>query len=146
MDSDRGVADTKTSAPDADLDTDGGTRRALQKSTDKKRRDILADIVGHPKGKISVEELDYLNPNLSEDAIRRHLSTLEEVGVVEEFSFEPGNRVREFPYKFYGITEKARTLFDRNGLFPEAAWSRQYNSVEKTARIQEIETMPRPDS
>ena len=41
----------------------------------KKRANIIADIVGHPKGAPSVEELDYKNPSLSEDAIRRHLST-----------------------------------------------------------------------
>ena len=122
------------------------TWRALQKATDKKRADILADIVGHPKGMPSVEELDYTNPPLSDDAIRRHLSTLAEVGVVREREFEPGERLRDYPYKFYELTEEARELFDRNGLFPEEAWQRQYQSVEKTARIRDIEEMPRPDA
>jgi hypothetical protein len=36
-------------------------------------------------------------------------------------------------------------LFDRNGLFPEQAWTRQYESVTKTQRIREVETMPRPE-
>ncbi|WP_225335613.1 ArsR family transcriptional regulator [Halomicrobium urmianum] len=118
--------------------------RALQKATDKKRADILADVVGHPKGAPSVEELDYMNPPLSEDAIRRHLRTLADVGVVRECEFEPGERLRDYPYKFYALTEDARELFDRNGLFPEEAWRRQYQSVEKTPRIREIEEMPRP--
>ncbi|MFP8953973.1 ArsR family transcriptional regulator [Natrialbaceae archaeon A-arb3/5] len=120
--------------------------RALQKATDKKRADLLADIVGHPKGMPSVEELDYMNPPLSDDAIRRHLHALADVGVVREREFETGERVRDYPYKFYELTAAARDLFDRNGLFPEAAWQRQYQSVEKTARIREIETMPRPDA
>lgn len=120
--------------------------RALQKTTDKKRADILSDIIGHPKGMPSVEELDYMNPPLSDDAIRRHLHTLENVGVVREHEFEPGKRLRDFPYKFYSLTEEARELFDRNGLFPEEAWQRQYRSVEKTSRIQEIEEMPRPNA
>jgi DNA-binding HxlR family transcriptional regulator len=129
----------------------GGTEgldawRALQKATDKKRADILADIVGHPEGMPSVEELDYMNPPLSEDAIRRHLQELVDVGVVQERAFEAGNRLRDYPYKFYELTDAARDLFDRNGLFPEDAWQRQYQAVEKTARIREIETMPRPDS
>ncbi|MCH7659915.1 MAG: ArsR family transcriptional regulator [Euryarchaeota archaeon] len=119
---------------------------ALQKTTDKKRADILSDIVGHPKGMISVEELDYMNPSLSDDAIRRYLKTLADVGVVREREFETGKRLRNYPYKFYELTEEARELFDRNGLFPEDAWQRQYRSVEKTARIRDIETMPRPDS
>ncbi|MFB6175551.1 MAG: ArsR family transcriptional regulator [Halobaculum sp.] len=119
--------------------------RALQKATDKKRADLLADIVGHPKGAPSVEELDYTNPKLSDDAIRRHLQTLIEVGVVRELTFEPGSRVRDFPWKFYTLTDSARELFDRNGLFPEDAWRRQYTSVRKTERIREVESMPRPD-
>jgi hypothetical protein len=120
--------------------------RALQKATDKKRADILADVAGHPKGLPSVEELDYMNPPLSEHAVRRHLDTLADVGVVREREFEPGNRVGGYPYQFYEITPEARALFDRNGLFPEEAWQRQYQSVEKTSRIRDIEAMPRPDA
>ena len=119
--------------------------RALQKATDKKRADILADIVGHPGGAVSVEELDYMNPSLSDDAIRRHLSVLEAVDVVREREFKPGERLRDYPYKFYELTVEARELFDRNGLFPREAWQRQYQAVEKTARIREIEKMPRPN-
>jgi len=120
--------------------------RALQKATDEKRADILADIVGHPAGMPTVEELDYMNPPLSEDAIRRHLHTLLDVGVVREREIDPGERLRDYPYKFYELTEAARDLFDRNGLFPEDAWRRQYESVEKTDRIREVESMPRPEA
>ena len=119
---------------------------ALQKATDEKRADILADIVGHPAGMPTVEELEYMNPPLSEDAIRRHLHTLMDVGVVREREIEAGKRVRDYPYKFYELTEAARELFDRNGLFPEDAWRRQYQSVEKTDRIRDVESMPRPDA
>ncbi|MFB6189857.1 MAG: ArsR family transcriptional regulator [Halapricum sp.] len=131
-------------APERGDADDFDTWRALQKSTDKKRADILADIVGHPKGAPSVEELDYMNPSLSDDAIRRHLKTLMEVGVVRELEVEKGKRVREYPRKFYELTDAARALFDRNGLFPEAAWRRQYQSVKKTQRIRDVEAMPRP--
>jgi DNA-binding transcriptional ArsR family regulator len=120
------------------------TWRALQKATDRTRANLIADIVGHPKGAPSVKELDYMNPSLEADAIRRHLRILQDVGVVEELVIEPGNRVRGFPYKFYRITDQARSLFDRNDLFPEAAWQRQYERVQKTGEIEEIEAMPRP--
>lgn len=122
------------------------TWRALQRATDKKRADIIADIVGHPHGAPSVEELDYMNPPLSSDAIRRHLNTLKYAGVVRVREFEPGNRLRDFPYQFFELTDDARELFDQNGLFPEAAWQRQYEAVEKTSRIRDVETMPRPDA
>ena len=129
-------------APDGEFDA----WRALQKATDERRANILADVVGHPKGMPSVEELDYMNPPLSDDAIRRHLKTLEGVGVVRERSFETGDRLRDYPYKFYELTEEARDLFDRNGLFPANAWQRQYRAVEKTSRIRDLEAMPRPDA
>ena len=119
---------------------------ALQKATDKKRADIIADIVGHPKGMPSVEELDYMNPDLSDDSIRRHLQTLMEVGVVEEYELPTGERLRDFPHKFYGLTTDARELFDQNNLFPEEAWQRQYASVKKTSRIRDVQEMPRPST
>lgn len=120
---------------------------ALQRATDKKRADLLADIVGHPVGAPSVEELDYMNPPLSDDAIRRHLRKLIDVGVVDELEYQEGDphRVRDYPRKFYTLTSEARDLFDKNGLFPEEAWRRQYQSVQKTPRIEEVEAMPRPD-
>ncbi len=130
-----------------DSDEDGfDTWRALQKATDKKRADLIADIVGHPKGAPSVEELDYMNPPLSEDAVRRHLNTLKEVGVVDVLELESGKQVHGFPRQFYVLTGAARELFDQNGLFPEDAWQREYASVKKTARIQNVEDMPRPDA
>lgn len=117
---------------------------ALQKATDKTRANLIADIVGHPKGAPSVKELDYMNPSLEADAIRRHLKTLQSVGVVEELVVEPGDRIRGYPYKFYRLTEEARALFDQNDLFPEGVWQRQYDRVQKTGEIQELEEMPRP--
>ena len=117
---------------------------ALRKSTDEARANLIADIVGHPKGAPSVAELDYMNPSLGEDSVRNHLKELREAGVVEELVVEPGKRIRGYPYKFYRITDEARRLFDDNGLFPEEAWRRQYERVEKTTEVREIEKMPRP--
>lgn len=119
--------------------------RALQRATDRKRANIIADVVGHPEGAITVEELGYMNPDLSDDSIRRHLHTLVDVGVVRELTLPKGERLREYPYKFYALTDDARELFDRNDLFPETAWKRQYAAVEKTPRIRAVQEMPRPD-
>ena len=91
-----------------------------------------------------MRELDYMNLSLEADAIRRHLSILQEADVLEELVVEPGDRVRGFPYKFYRLTEDARALFDRNDLFPTDAWRRQYDRVQKPGEITEIESMPRP--
>lgn len=69
---------------------------------------------------------------------------LQDVEVVTELVVDPGDRVRGFPYKFYALTEEARELFDEADLFPEEAWTREYERVQKTAEIQELEAMPRP--
>ncbi|WP_459194137.1 ArsR family transcriptional regulator [Halosimplex sp. J119] len=118
---------------------------ALQRVTDSTRANIVADVVGHPEGAPSVDELDYMNPSLEADTIRNHLKVLREAGVVEELTVPAGRRTRGYPYKFYRVTDAARELFDRNGLFPEDAWRRQYQRVEKTAEIRELEAMPRPE-
>lgn len=117
---------------------------AVQQLTVDPRPELIADVIGHPKSMPSVEELAYMNPDLSEDAIRRHLKTLAEVGVLVEREIPPGDRLRDFPWKFYALSEPARALFDENGWFPEAAWTRQYAAVEKTDRIRDVEEMPRP--
>ena len=57
---------------------------------------------------------------------------------------EPGTRVKGYPYTFYTITQEARTLFDRNDLFPEKPWQNQYARVQKTGEVRELEAMPRP--
>jgi predicted ArsR family transcriptional regulator len=136
--------DTSSAVDTQTVDPEFNTWRALQEATDRTRANLLADIVGHPRGSITVEELDYMNPDLSSDAIRRHLGTLQDAGVVAERAHDPGERRRDYPYKFYEITDEARALFDRNGLFPEEAWTRQYQAVEKTPRIRDVEQMPRP--
>ena len=136
----------ETSSPDDGREPDSfNTWTALQKATDQPRANLIADIVGHPQGAPSVKELDYMNPALGEDAIRRHIGVLQDVDVIAELVVEPGNRVRGYPYKFYQLTPEARELFDRNNLFPVDAWRRQYARVEKTGEITELEAMPRPE-
>lgn len=136
-------AKTTNQPADEAADSADSTWHLLQAVTDQNRANITADIVGHPT-MITVAELDYMNPDLGEDAIRHHLSVLEDAGVVSVQEFGPGERQRDLPYKFYTLTDEARTLFDELGLFPEEAWQRQYQSVEKTPTIRRIETMPRP--
>ncbi len=126
--------------------TDGDSDRwhVLQAVTVTSRANIIADIVGHPKGSPSVDELDKTNPSLEKDTIRGHLSVLKDVGVVDELTIPAGDRTRGYPYKFYRITDRSRKLFDENGLFPRDAWQRQYERLTKDARMRELEQMPRP--
>ncbi|WP_255171200.1 ArsR family transcriptional regulator [Natrononativus amylolyticus] len=125
-------------------DDEPDTWHVLQAVTSTSRANILADIVGHPKGAPSVDELSKTNPSLEKDTIRGHLSVLRDVGVVEELTIPAGERTRGYPYKFYRLTRQARELFDANGLFPEDAWKRQYDRLTKDAEMRELERMPRP--
>lgn len=117
---------------------------ALDAVTAEPRSHLVADIVGHPRSAPSVAELDYVNPSIQADTIRHHLGILEEAEVVEAVTLEPGKRSRDLPRKFYRVTEEAQELFDKVNIFPEEAWRRQYERVDKTPRIRKIESMPRP--
>lgn len=133
--------------PPEHSDTESPDRwHLLQAVTNESRANIIADIVGHPKDAPSVDELAMTNPSLQKDTIRGHLSVLKDVDVVEELVVPVGERTRGYPYKFYRLTDRARALFDENGLFPHDAWKRQYARIVKDAEMRELEQMPRPSS
>jgi DNA-binding HxlR family transcriptional regulator len=119
-------------------------QRLLREATDESQAPLVADIVGHPQGLPSVEELTYMSPALNERAVRDRLDALYEAGVIRRVELDasmPG-----YPSTFYGLTEEARAVFDEWGLFPREPWQRQYRRVVKPARIRALETMSRPDS
>jgi DNA-binding transcriptional ArsR family regulator len=68
----------------------------LHVATSEARAGLLADIVGHPT-MATIQELDYLNPSMSDDLIRRHLDRLEDAGVIAKHELESGERRRDFP-------------------------------------------------
>lgn len=95
---------------------------ALEQATEKEYADILVDIIGHPEGAPTIADLDTMNPSLSPETLRERLQTLQDARIVTI------NQDEETKYR---LTDAALELFDENGLFPEAAWHRQYDSVEK---------------
>lgn len=121
------------------------TWTALSAVTQETRASLVADVVGHPEGMVTVAEFDYLNPGVGRSTIDEHLRTLVDAGVLEKTELPPGQRSRDLPYTFYSLTDEARTLFDRNGIFDAETWRAQYGKVEKTPEIERIESMPRPD-
>ena len=116
------------------------TWEALNKSLTSQRAQIIAMVTGHPN-KISVKELSYILPDLKEDSIRNHLKELLKVCVVEEHELE--ERKRDYPYKFYTVSEQARNLFNDKNLFPRKQLTEQYKAIQKTPEIKEIERMPK---
>lgn len=119
--------------------------RALRLVTQETRASLVADVVGHPEGSITVAELDYLNPGVGRSAIVEHLGKLVDAGVLAKAELPPGERSRDLPYTFYSLTDDARALFDRNDVFDREVWRAQYAKVEKTDEVERIEAMERPD-
>ena len=117
---------------------------ALRLVTQETRASLVADVVGHPKGSITVAELDYLNPGVGRSAIAEHLRKLVDAGVLEKRELPAGERRRDLPYTFYSLTEDGRALFDRSGIFDRETWRAQYARVETTEEIERIESMDRP--
>lgn len=107
------------------------------------RRDIVADIVAHPKGLPSMKELEFTT-GLHRTTIHQHLGVLIDAGIVEVVEFPAGERRKGQPSKFYGITETARDIFDRNNVFLEDHWQELYERVDKPNEIEQAEAAPRP--
>lgn len=111
--------------------------------SEESRRDIVADIVAHPKGLPSMKELEFTT-GLHRSTIHGHLEALINAGVVEVSELPVGERTRDQPSKFYRITDAARDIFDRNNVFQEKHWREIYSRVDKPSEIKRAQEAPRP--
>jgi len=114
--------------------------------TQDTRYKILVDIVGHPEGMPSLEELAYTNPSKSKSTIKEHLDKLQDAGVVKKVSLPKGEQQRDLPNTFYRMTREGYDFLMHHDLIPaERAQLREhYDRIEKTERIQAYEAAPRP--
>lgn len=135
------MAQTPTAAGAGDEQRFFAVAEAL---ADASRRDIVADIVAHPQGLPSMKELEFTT-GLHRTTIHQHLDALIDAGIVEVVEIPIGERTRGQPHKFYGITETARELFDRNNVFVETHWQALYERVDKPSEIEQVEATPRPE-
>ncbi|WP_049917156.1 winged helix-turn-helix domain-containing protein [Halogeometricum pallidum] len=108
------------------------------------RKNIVGVIVGHPTSTPSKKELAYYLPDTPDSTISSNLSILEEAGIIESASHERADLEKGEPYRFFQLTDAARDLFDRNGLFEEAAYKNLIEQTEKTDDIEAAEGAPRP--
>lgn len=109
------------------------------------RKNIVGIIVGHPTSTPSKKELVYYLPEIPDSTISSNLSVLEEAGIIKSASHEREDLERGDPYRFFRVTENARKLFDRNGIFEEAAYKNLIEQTEKTDEIREAESAPYPE-
>ncbi|WP_227377419.1 hypothetical protein [Haladaptatus halobius] len=86
-----------------------------------------------------------MSPPVECTTIQDHLRRLVAVDVVETVEIPVGERSRDLPHVFYGLTESGRQLLVEHGLLDEAeAWQDLYARVEKTEKIRKDEDAPRP--
>lgn len=135
------MAQTSTNATARDDQQFFAVAEAL---AEESRRDIVADIVAHPKGLPSMKELEFTT-GLHRTTIHEHLEALIDAEIVEVVEIPTGERSKGHPSKFYGITETARELFDRNNVFLKEHWQELYDRVDKPNEIEQAEAAPRPD-
>jgi len=118
---------------------------ALSALDDTTRANIIGTIVGHPNGTPSKKEIEYYNPSVATSTLTGHLSRLEGVGLIEVVERDRNGLERGQPYRFFRLTDAARELFDRNGLFETDTYRELFAEVEKTADIKAAEAVERPN-
>ncbi len=91
-----------------------------------------------------MKELEFTT-GLHRATIRQHVETLADAEIVEVVEFPPGERTKGQPSKFYGITETARDVFDRNNVFVREHWQEVYARVDKQDEIERAQAARRPD-
>lgn len=132
---------------EGDINDFSAAELVAQATDSKEKHDIFVDLVGHPDGAPSLEELDFMNPDMAVEAIERVLDELVNDGIVRVLGASMDDvGVDDPPVEFYALTDGARRGVDAADRFPRELWTRQYRSVEKTERIQALERLPRPDS
>ena len=129
-------------AADADAErTEWGRLRLITQPT---RASLLSDILGHPKEAPSVREFDYLNPDVKQSTIEYHLQELVEGGVVEKITLPKGERKRDLPSTFYGLTDEGYDLLERHGLLDERpVWKAVNERLEKPSEVRAAEELER---
>ncbi len=125
--------------------TTNDVRELLDLVTQKTRFTLIQNIVAHPKGMPSLQELDYVNPSKSKSTIRNHLEELLNHGVVETVELPEDQRSRDLPWKFYRLTDGGRKFLENHGLLKEDGTLQEMHSMlEKTDKIEKFENAPRP--
>jgi DNA-binding transcriptional ArsR family regulator len=120
-----------------DPGTTGPTPTEVLSAVDQtSRKNIVGTIVGHPKGMPSFTEIDHMNPSLASSTVSEHLSRLAEAGVVAVRRCAPDGKDADAPKAFYYLTDEAREIFDRNGIFGEEGYKSVYEQVELPENVE----------
>jgi len=111
----------------------------------KTRYKILRYIMAHPKKLPSLEELTWAISK-GKSTIHGHLDDLIEANIVDKYKLPSGERQRDLPSTFYGLTEFGIATADRFNLFENASsYSELYAAADKPDHVQRYEGAPRPE-
>lgn len=128
---------------DAPIESERETLHAITQET---RFTLLQNILGHPQQLPSFNELTMVNPSKSESTIHTHLKVLRDHGIVRAVRLPAGERRRDLPHTFYGLTDAGREFLDRhNVLRAEETFQTIYEQIEKPEELLKYENAPRPE-
>nr|WP_227355698.1 transcriptional regulator [Haladaptatus salinisoli] len=114
--------------------------------TQETRFTLLQNILGHPQQLPSFKELAMVNPSKSESTVHTHLKTLRDHGVAKAVRLPEGERRRDLPHTFYGLTDAGRAFLDRhNVLRAEETFRTIHERIDKPDELLKYENAPRPE-
>jgi len=120
-------------------------RKKLRLVLQETRYVVLQYIIGHPKGSITLEELNHLIPDVSESTLHSHLSKLKDAGIVERKELAKERRQRDLPHVFYGLSDEGEEFLERHSLLEAEETLREfYEKIEKSEKAKKYEKAPRP--
>jgi tetratricopeptide (TPR) repeat protein len=113
--------------------------------TQKTRFKILEYILAHPENLPSLKELDWAISK-SKSTIHGHIKDLQKAGIVDKYKLEKGDRKRDLPSTFFGLTEYGISVVDDLGLFNDLQSIRElYEYADQPEEIKRYEDASRPE-
>lgn len=136
------------SSPDSDGGIEESPVEILHLVTMGTRYDLLQNIVGHPLGAPSLEELTYMSGRVNnKSTVLEHLEKLMDAGVVGKATLPEDQRERDLPRTFYYVTDEGLEFLQDHGLLRNVEVLRQiYRATEKPDKIKRFQSAPRPPS
>jgi len=132
-----------TDAPDETVESQ---RKRLNTITQETRFVLIQNILSHPEQLPTLKELSYVNPSKSKSTIREHLEVLIEEGIVAEQTLPKGERERDLPWRFYGLSNEGREILEEFDLLgAEGTLQDMYSMLETTDEIERYSHAPRPE-
>ncbi|UPW01882.1 ArsR family transcriptional regulator [Halorussus gelatinilyticus] len=120
-------------------------RRIFDLLSQETRHLIIQCVLGHPKHLMSLDELNYMIPK-SKAAISDQVDNLAQAGILDLYRHEPSKNKRDYPSKFYGLTEYGvEVLYEYNYLRGVPAARALYEKTRKSEKIERHQEAPRPD-